>query len=218
MRVIILAAGQGYQLDGFNKLLIRHPVDGRRIIDHYKDAFNGKDITIVLGYRAINVMHNYPELKYVFNDDWAVTNNSYSLSMAISDQPSYIISGDLFFNPKLIANLDNAGPNIVATQMRQNRTLSALNVAATEKGNITEVYQGKVRSIQHSEAIGIFKISDATLLAAWRRNCIEHSNLFAGQNIPFDTGIDVLAHDISEFKIHEINAPQDYLRLIEATK
>ena len=218
MRVIVLAAGQGYQLDGFNKLLIKHPGDGARIIERYQEAFRGKEITIVVGYRAINVMHNYPKLNYIYNGDWAVTNNSYSLSMAISNEPCYVISGDLFFDPDLIKELDDAGPDLVVTQMRENRILNAVNVSATEDGVIDEVYQGKLRSMQHPEAIGIFKISDPKLLSLWKRNCLEYGNLFVGQNIPFAEGMDVYSHDVSGCKIDEVNTPMDYLRLLEAVK
>lgn len=215
MRVIVLAAGQGYQLDGFNKLLIKHPIDGKRIIDRYLEAFNGKDITFVVGYRAINVMHNYPHLDYVYNDSWGVTNNSYSLSLAISDEPCYVVSGDLLFDSKLISELDSAASNLIVTQMRDNRTLSAINVAVNEKKIINEAYQGKLRSENHPEAIGIFKISDPRLLIAWKRNCIEYGNLFAGQNIPFETEVDIVSHDSSNYKIDEVNTVMDYMRLLK---
>ena len=56
MRVIILAAGQDCQLDGYNKLLIKDPESGDSVLDKYIEAFNGFNITVV-GYRAINVMH-----------------------------------------------------------------------------------------------------------------------------------------------------------------
>ena len=41
MRVIILAAGQAVQLDGYNKLLIKDPESGASILDKYIEAFNG---------------------------------------------------------------------------------------------------------------------------------------------------------------------------------
>jgi choline kinase len=218
MRVIVLAAGQGYQLDGFNKLLIKHPHDRSKIIERYTTAFSGKEVTVVLGYRAINVMHEFPSLAYIYNGDWAVTNNSYSLSLAITEQPCYVVSGDLFFDPDLISELDKAGPNIVATQMRENRTLSAVNVAVNEDHTIEETYQGKLRDTQHPEAIGIFKISDRRLLRAWKRNCLEYGNLFVGQNIPFKEGVDVIAYDVTSHRIDEVNTPMDYLRISQAAK
>ncbi len=215
MRVIVLAAGQGYQLDGFNKLLIKHPVDGKRIIDKYLEVFRGKDITFVVGYRAINVMHNYPHLDYVYNDSWGVTNNSYSLSLAIGNEPCYVVSGDLLFDSRLISELDSAAPNLVVTQMRNNRTLSAINVAVNKNEIINETYQGKLKSENHPEAVGIFKISDPMLLAAWKRNCIEYGNLFVGQNIPFEAGVDVVSYDASTYKIDEVNTVMDYMRLLK---
>ena len=215
MKVIILAAGQGYQLDGFNKLLIKHPADGKRIIDRYLEAFSGKEVTFVVGYRAINVMHNYPHLDYVYNDSWGVTNNSYSLSLAIGDEPCYVVSGDLLFDSELISELDSAAPNLIVTQMRDNRTLSAINVTVNEKKIINEAYQGKLRRENHPEAVGIFKISDPRLLTAWKRNCIEYGNLFVGQNIPFETEVDIVSHDSSNYKIDEVNTVMDYMRLLE---
>lgn len=213
MRVIILAAGQGYQLDGFNKLLIKSPIDGERIIDKYIKLFEGKELTFVLGYRAINVMHNYPDLNYVYNNDWAVTNNSYSLSLAISEEPCYVVSGDLFFDKELIAELDTATPNLVATQMRDNRSLSAVNVSADENQVVQEVYQGKLRNLTHPESIGIFKISSPDLLKIWKRNCLDYGNLFVGQNIPYNEIDKVFSYDISSYKVNEVNTPMDYLRL-----
>ena len=65
MRVIILAAGQAVQLDGYNKLLIKDPSTKKTILDMYLEAFQGHDVTIVLGYRAINVMHEYGDLNYI---------------------------------------------------------------------------------------------------------------------------------------------------------
>ena len=45
MRAIILAAGQGYKLDGFNKLLIVDPKDNKTLLDKYVDAFGEENLT-----------------------------------------------------------------------------------------------------------------------------------------------------------------------------
>ena len=75
-RAIILAAGRGHQLDGVNKVLIRHPKTGRTILDHAIEAFAGKNVTVVVGFRAIQIMELYPQLDYVLNPEWAVTGNA----------------------------------------------------------------------------------------------------------------------------------------------
>jgi len=215
MRVIVLGAGQGYQLDGFNKLLIKDPADGKRILDKYREAFAGKEMTVVVGYRAINVMHHYPDLAYIYNKDWAVTNNSYSLSLTLTDEPCYVISGDLFIEPELIQELDAGAPDLVVTQVRESRTLSAVNVSVDADGRIKEVYQGKLRNVSDPEAIGIFKVSSPVLLTAWKRNCREYANLFVGQNLPFDTDASVFAADLGGHRLDEVNTPMDYLRLLD---
>jgi choline kinase len=218
MRVIILAAGQGYQLDGFNKLLIHDPVSNMKLIDKFSNAFSGMEITIVVGYRAINVMHKYPDYHYVYNPEWAASNNSYSLSLAINEEPCYVISGDLLIEPDLVEMLENAGPNLVVTQMRDNRTPSALNVLTDKQQNIQELYQGKLHNLTDPEAIGIYKISSPGLLLKWKRNCRKYSNLFIGQNLPFNESEPVRTLDVDEKRLDEINTPMDYLRLLEKAK
>lgn len=214
-QVIVLAAGQGYQLDGFNKLLIKDPASGKCILDKYLEAFEGKKLTLVVGYRAINVMHNYRDLEYIFNPDWAVTNNSYSLSLALTDKPAYVISGDLLIEPELIAALDDGPDDLVVTQMRENRTLSAVNVSMDTAGRIAAVYQGKLRNVSDPEAIGIFKVGSPDLLNAWKRNCREYGNLFVGQNLPYDRTTPVFGVDVGMHQVEEVNTPMDYLRLLE---
>ena len=214
MRVIVLAAGQGFQLDGFNKLLIRDPVDNKLIIEKYREAFDGMDLSIVLGYRAINVMNKYPDFDYVYNSDWAVTNNSYSLNLSLNDEPCYVISGDLFIEPELVTMLENSGPNLVLTKNRESRSLSALNVSTDNNGYIQELYQGKLREPNDPEAIGIYKISSPEILKKWRRNCREYGNLFAGQNLPYDLKTPVVNVDIQGHRLDEINTPMDYIRLL----
>jgi len=83
MRAIILAAGEGFLLDGMVKCLVRAPHDGRPLLERMIDGFARHQITVVVGYRAVDVMQQYPDLDYVYNADWATTNNSYSLGLAL---------------------------------------------------------------------------------------------------------------------------------------
>src|SRR3990167_4505263 len=180
MRVIALAAGQGFQLDGLNKCLIRDPLDGRRIIDKIIRAFPNYPITIVVGYQAVRVMQDYPQLNYVYNQDWGMTNNSYSLGLALTDEPCYILSSDLIFEPELIMAMEKAPENIILTEQRENRTLTAIN-CILDGQRVIETYQGALRQQQDPEAIGIFKISNSKILHEWKQNCLQYRNLFIGQ-------------------------------------
>lgn len=214
MRTIILAAGQGFQLDGFNKLLLRDPRSGEQIIDQYLKLFDKTDITVVLGYKAIEVMQRFPELHYVYNPDWKVTNNSYSLGLAINEEPCYVVSCDLFIDEGIIKMLEQAEPDCILTENSENRQLNSLNCSISGNRQIVEIYQGAVRSKKDPEAIGVYKISDKRLLREWKKKCMQHSNLFAGQNLPFDI-CPVYSVDKGKYRFEEVNTVMDYMRVLE---
>ena len=121
MKCIVLAAGQGFQLDGCVKLLIKDPKTKKRIIDQLINIFGKKNLTIVVGYKAIQVMEEYPDLNYIFNPDWKITNNSYSLGLALENQPTYVVSSDLIISTEIIDLLDSSNPNCILTSNRENR-------------------------------------------------------------------------------------------------
>lgn len=218
MRVIVLAAGQGFQIDGLNKCLIQDPQDGRTVLAKMVRAFAGCPITVVVGYRAIEIMQAFPDLNYVLNPDWSVTNNSYSLALALNDEPCYVTSGDLFFEPELIEALDQGPDDLVVTECRENRIQSAVN-CQVEKGRILELYQGHIRSSLDPEAVGLFKISSRKLLQGWKVNCLRHGDLFVGMNLPVDSGMPPLhIFDKGVHRFDEINTPMDYLNLLRASR
>ena len=147
-------------MDGFHKLLLRDPQNGELIIDQYLRIFADTDITVVLGYKAIEVMHRYPDLRYVYNPDWKITNNSYSLGLALDTEPCYVISCDLFIDPEIIRILEEAEPNCILTENSENRQLNSLNCSMSQDRQIAEIYQGSLRSKNDPEAIGVYKISE----------------------------------------------------------
>ncbi len=217
MRAIVLAAGKSLQLDGANKILIRHPATGRTILDYMIDAFDGMRLTVILGYRAIDVMQAYPKLDYVLNLNWALTNNAMSLGLALEEEPTYVVAGDLFLERSLIERLEQGPANLAATRMTENRTPSSIHCVVDGAGNVTHVYQGLMRSPAHPESVGLFKLSDVEGLRAWKRSCVQHGNLFAGQLIPTST-VAIRSVDVGAHELYEINTPIDYLRLIAETR
>lgn len=212
-KVIVLAAGKSLQLDGINKVLIKHPHDGRTVLDYIVEAFEGKEVTVVVGFSAIQIMQAYPKLNYVINPNWSLTNNAMSLGLALDENPTYVVPGDIFLNKKLIDRLDAQAENIALTRLTENRVLSSIHCVTDTSDNITDVYQGPVRSVNHPESTGIFKISDGAALREWKRRCTQHANLFAGQLIPNQI-VPIKSVDTKDDVISEINTPVDYLNLM----
>jgi choline kinase len=217
MRTIILAGGQGFQLDGYNKLLLRDPGSGEILIDKYMRLFAKTSITIVLGYKAVEVMQRYPDLHYLYNSDWKVTNNSYSLALALNEEPCYVLSCDLLFNEDVLLKLSEAGPNCILTKNTDNRQLNALNCSIQDDKVIDGIYQGDLRTVNHPEAIGVYKLCDKELLRKWKKKCITHSNLFTGQNLPFSE-TSIYSVDVGNSWFEEVNTVIDYMRILEYFK
>lgn len=218
MRAIILAAGRGNVLDGMIKCLIRHPADGRTILEHLEAAFLGMKITVVVGYRALEIIQSFPHLDYVINEDWAVTNSAYSLGLALNDEPCFVSSGDLLFNPSLVQSMLKAPEDIALTSSRENRCLTAIN-CIQQNNEIIETYMGPLKAQEHEELVGIYKISSKNILDRWKQDSIKHCNLFNGQTLPVSTKEKIHGFQLpGNEKVHEINTVADYLRLNEACR
>lgn len=215
MRAIILAAGQGTALDGTIKCLIKHPQTGMSALEHQIQAFQGCDITVVAGYKAIEIMQTYPSLHYEYNADWALTNNAYSLGLTLDERPCYVMSGDFFFAKGIQSALDIANDSVLLSH-RENRCLTAIN-CISEGERLRETYIGPLRNADHGEAVGVFKISDPALLRAWKSNCLRHSNLFIGQTLPLEENMPPIsvAHLPPDEYFYEVNTVFDYMALLD---
>ena len=152
-------------------------------------------------------------LDFVINSDWALTNNAMSLGLALTDEPCYVVSADIFFSAELIHKLDVGPENLVLTDNRANRIQSAIHCVVDANERVEETYQGPVRNPQHPEAIGLFKISDKTAIREWRKRCIMKGNMFVGQILPCEC-TRIVAFPLDKEKFFEINTPADYLHLI----
>ena len=185
MRVIVLAAGQGYKLDNHVKLLIKHPKTGKTVLDNYIEIFGTDSLTIVVGFKALQIMELYPNLKYVHNDMWSETKNSYSLTLALNSEPSIVLSSDMFFDSILIDKLRNQPGNYAITSSNQSRSKDTISCKISNN-KITDIYKG-FKSPDDPELTGIFKIEEKEALLSWKDNCRKNPNSFIGENLPFES-------------------------------
>lgn len=216
MRTIILAAGQGYKLGNFNKLLLRCPYTNKTILDIYLDIFKDTEITIVVGYKAIQIMNEYPKLNYIYNQDWHISKDSHSLGLALNEEPSYIIHSDLFITDDVRNELDKSSENAAVALNRPDRTSSALN-CTIEKNFISRIYQGDLINPHDPELIGIYKVKQKDALRYWKRSCFDHKNLLAGQNFPLNKDIPLERVNGDNLNLTIIKTPIDYINYINLT-
>ena len=211
MKLIILAAGDSFELHGFNKLLINHPVNKKSIIETYIEVFNIDKIQIVVGYKAMDLMNIYPQFEYIYNKNWQTSGSSFSLSMALDNEPSYVVSSDFFIDNKTINNLSSIENGAVIIE-EENKRLSSLKVTV-KNDIIVDVFSGK--SIQNNqELIGIYKITNTDILNKWKVNCVKNPNAPAGLNLPYKN-FNINYISVKRKSVFEINTPQDYINFIK---
>ncbi|MDA9356683.1 hypothetical protein N8376_06070 [Flavobacteriaceae bacterium] len=213
MKLIVLAAGDSFELDGFNKLLIKHPKYKKTIIELYKNFFDVHKVEIVVGYKSLEIMNAYPNYDYIYNKKWQTTGSGYSLSLALTSEPCYVISSDFLIDiEKAKSLLEN--DNYALIKNSESRRLSSLNVKLdTSNSSIIDVYRGKSYK-NDPEILGVFKISDPDILRLWKKNGIENPNSYAGETLPIQ-GNKISTLTIDNDIITEINTPEDYINFLK---
>lgn len=212
-RLIILNAGDSFELDGFNKLLIKNPKTGKRIIDEYLEIFNNYQITIIVGYRAMDLMNKYPNIDYVYNKFWQTTNNSYSLSLALDYRSSIITSCDLIINNKIIDKIEKKDNSIFVNDT-ENKKNNSIFVEIKKKNQINKIYYGNCKKSTHKEFSGIIKVSDKEIIYNLKKNCQKNPNLFIAENLPLNLTKKFSCIKINNFAVKEFSSPQDYINLL----
>jgi choline kinase len=212
MKLIILAAGDSYELDGFNKLTIKHPKYNMSIIDIYKKIFNVNHIQVVVGFRAMNIMNDYPDFDYILNNKWQTTGSAYSLSLALDENPSYIISSDFILNPQLDQIFNSDNQNVVYVKKPESKRLTSLK-CKVNNDIIENIYRGKSKNMNDYEILGIFKITDPDILYNWKIKSINNPTMYAGETLIMDN-FDLSYKIIDEDIITEINTPLDYINFL----
>ena len=216
MKLIILAAGDSYELDGFNKLTIKHPKYNMSIIDIYQKMFNVNHIQVVVGFRAMNIMNDYPDFDYILNNKWQTTGSAYSLSLALDKNPSYIISSDFILNPQLDNIFNSDKQDVVYVKKSESKRLTSLK-CKVNNDIIENIYRGKSKNMNDYEILGIFKITDPDILYNWKIKSINNPTMYAGETLIMDNSnlsYEILDEDI----ITEINTPLDYINFLNRIK
>jgi len=218
MRVIILAAGNSLQMSGIIKCLIKNPVTKKTILEHQLEAFHECEPIIVVGYRAIDIMQEHPDLEYVLNHDWSVTTPSYSVGLALTDSPCYIIPGDILLDRNLAELLYNAPKDCVLTRKTENRSEQSTNYLVDDD-IIKEAYIGALRNNKDPEGLGIFKLTSVPILREMKKNCLKHGNLHIGLNLNYSmASLPIHNVDLANISIYEFNTYSDYLQYLKYYK
>ena len=134
------------------------------------------------------------------------------MGLALENQPTYVVSSDLIISSEIIDLLDNSNPNCILTSNRENREPNSLN-CNVKKNIVSQIYQGHRQNGDDPEAVGVYKITNISLLEIWKKNCLKHKTLFAGQNLNFDI-TKIYSVDKQNYRLDEINTVLDFMNIL----
>jgi choline kinase len=174
-RLLVLSAGRGIGLDGFHKLNLVSPSTKETIITRYLRQIS-KDVTVVVGYRAPEIIAHYPDLRFVYNYRWFETGSAFSAALGLRKAPVIVVPSDLFLDEHAAKKVRSSTGNVIFTANTENRLKNAVNVCS-QSSKIVEMYSGPMRRGEDAEYKGIVRIEDDNLLCDLRATCEANSSL-----------------------------------------
>jgi len=209
VQVVILAAGMGTRLGRAAPKPLTRLRDGRSIqrrqLDALSTAFGADvDVTVVVGYRAKQVMRHSAGVRFAYNPHYATTNTSKSLLTGLSvtrDGGVLWLNGDVVFDADV---LEHALGLIAADE---SFVCVDTSTVADEEVKYTLDADGCIRELSKTvtgglgEAVGINYVS-----AADKAVLLEHLGRCADQDY-FERGIETaIAEEGTRFRPLDISA------------
>jgi len=161
MDALILAAGCGTRMGGIEKPKCLLDLDGTTIIKHQINCFKNAGINkifIVTGFHS-ELIHSHLSDKFTFlyNEDFATTNNLYSVWTARNslDDDFICVYGDLLFHEKILESCIN-DTNDVCLVVEKDVRGETMKVKI-EKNLIVQVNKGILQDKADGNFIGMAK-------------------------------------------------------------
>lgn len=210
-KLLILSAGRGVGLDGFHKLKLVSAQTNETILQRYIRQLSA-NITIVVGYRAPEIMAENPGLTYRYNYNWFETGSAFSAHLGLSTVPVIIVPSDLFICDVAAQQIMQAEDNVIFTLDTENRGVNAINVSENG-GFVSDMYLGPKRSGADDEFCGIVRIKDLDLLSAISQECEKNSSAAFSDCVA--THKDKFRVIQLQGSVREINTVEDYVSYFE---
>jgi len=222
-QVVILAAGMGSRLGRELPKPLTELNDGRSIMRQQHDnvaAAFGTNVTIttVVGYKLEHIIDAFPDVEYVYNEQYDQTNTSKSLLRALKATGKHGVlwmNGDVVFDPQVLVR--------VAALVHADRSFVSVNTSTVsdEEVKYTVDAEGFIHNLSKTvagglgEAVGINFISstDKTVLMHHLTRCADQDYFERGIELAIEhDSITVEPVDISDLYAVEIDFAEDLER------
>jgi choline kinase len=214
MKAVILAAGVGSRLGGtLPKCLISIGGDKTILWNQVGTLrrLGVREIMVVVGFKKEVVMEHYPDLLYVYNPRFHITNTAYSLSLALERiDPDDLLwmNGDVVFEEAVVQKMIEAGGSAVAV-VRKDCGEEEVKFTLDGKSCIKDISKS-VRGGE-GEAVGINRVSrdDFGAFLEQLRSCSEDDYFEKAVEKAIEGGMRFLAVDVTAYKCIEIDFDHD---------
>lgn len=219
MKIVILAAGIGSRLGNPLPKPLTVLKSGKTImqqqIDNLSDHFNPDDINIVVGFKKDLIMENFPDISYIYNQNFDTTNTSKSLLKALRknrNESVLWLNGDVVFDSGILAHLK---PFI---QQEQSFVCVNNNEVGDEEVKYNLNANGFIKDISKKvadgkgEAVGINFIAkkDVKKFIARLEECDDNDYFERGLELAIQKdALEVKPVNISDFRCMEIDFRED---------
>ncbi len=219
MKIVILAAGIGSRLGNPLPKPLTTLKNGKTImqqqIENLTKHFDIDNINIVVGFKKELIMESFPDITFIYNQNYDQTNTSKSLLKALkkNHRDSVLwLNGDVVFDADIINLLT---PSIVANKSFvcvNNSKVGEEEVKYTtdEKGFIKELSKKVVNAAGEAVGINFISSKDINTFITRLEECKDNDYFERGIELAIEKdGLNVQAVDISKFRCMEIDFKED---------
>ena len=223
MQAVILAAGMGTRLGKPWPKPLTPLVDGRTIMrqqmDNLEKAF-GADLRVitVIGFKLELIIEAFPDVAYVYNENYDQTNTNRSLLKALriaSDGGVLWMNGDVVFDPAVLERakpLIDAGTSIICVNTSATAE-EEVKYTVDADGYVALLSKTVENALGESVGINYISASDRANLIAGLEACADTDYFERGIEIAIDeVGMKVVPLDISDLFAVEVDFEDDLAR------
>jgi len=170
MKIVILSAGMGTRLEANIPKSLTKITDSKTIMDFQVEKLMSKvssrNIFVVVGFKKDMIMEKFPNLNYVFNDQFRTTNTSKSVLQAlkkIGHEDVLYLDGDVYFDRKVLDLIDYSNSCILVNKKSckddETKYSTNKNGFVIEISNSLDNYDGALLGIRFikKEDVDVFR-------------------------------------------------------------
>ncbi|EIC20184.1 putative sugar nucleotidyltransferase [Thiorhodovibrio frisius] len=218
MYAVILAAGIGSRLGQPTPKPLTRLANGERILDRQlsqlRALLDPERILVVVGFKKELIMEAHPELLYLYNANFDVTNTAVSLALALrktADADVLMLNGDVVCDAQVLQRLLRTKGSTMAVNQAPvgaEEVKYQLDAAGTINAVSKQVQQAR------GEALGVnlFRATDIPHLRAGLDRCTPEDYFERGIELAIGSGLRIRPVDVSDLRCIEVDFPDDLAR------